>query len=371
MKIGIPKEIKKGENRVALPAAGVLDLIKNGHEVFVETKAGMGASIRDEEYEAVGATIVQTAEEAWQQEMVVKVKEPIAEEYKYLRADLLLFTYLHLAANKPLVEALLESKVKAIAYESVQLEDNSLPLLAPMSEVAGRLAAQIGAQFLEKVPTGKGILLGGVPGVKSGKVTIIGGGISGVNAAKITLGMGADVTILDVNIHRLQEIDRQFNGAVKTLISNHYNIQEEVKNADLVIGAVLLPNHKAPLLVTEEMVKSMPEHSVIVDIAIDQGGIFETIDEVTTHEHPTYIKHGVIHYAVANMPGAVPQTSTFALANATLPYVLQLANQGFDKAIKNNSALLKGVSAINGKLTNQEVAKDVEISYTSIKELYK
>lgn len=366
MKIGIPKEIKNGENRVALPAAGVLDLIKHGHEVFVETNAGLGASIKDEDYISVGAKIVQTAQEAWAQELVLKVKEPLKEEYPYLRENLTLFTYLHLAANKPLAEELMKRKVNTIAYESVQLENGELPLLAPMSEIAGRLATQIGAQFLEKVPEGKGILLGGVPGVKKGKVTIIGGGISGCNAARIALGLGADVTILDVNMKKLQEIDNQFNGAVKTLVSNHFNIQEEVKNADLVIGAVLLPGRKAPVLVTEAMVASMPEHSVIIDIAIDQGGIFETIDEVTTHQHPTYVKHGVIHYAVANMPGAVPQTATFALANATLGYVMELADKGFERAVEHNPALLAGVNTLNGAMTNQAVATDLELPYSSV-----
>lgn len=366
MKIGIPKEIKIGENRVALPASGVLDLIKHGHEVFVETNAGVGSSIYDEEYEAVGATIVNSADEAWAKELVLKVKEPLKEEYQYLREDLILFTYLHLAANKPLAEELMKTKTKTIAYESVQLPNGELPLLAPMSEIAGRLAAQIGAQFLEKVPEGKGILLGGVPGVKKGKVTIIGGGISGCNAAKIALGLGADVTILDVNIKKLQEIDSQFNGAVKTLVSNHFNIQEELKNSDLVIGAVLIPGRKAPVLVTEEMVISMPEHSVIIDIAIDQGGIFETIDEVTTHQNPTYVKHGVIHYAVANMPGAVSQTATFALANATLRYALELADKGFEQAIEENPALLTGVNTLNGALTNPAVAMDLELSYSSV-----
>ncbi|MBM7687436.1 alanine dehydrogenase [Enterococcus ureilyticus] len=366
MKIGIPKEIKNGENRVALPASGVLDLIRNGHEVFVETNAGLGASIRDEEYQAVGARIVSSAKEAWAQELVLKVKEPLKEEYEYLREDLTLFTYLHLAANKPLAEELMKRKTKTLAYESVQLSNGELPLLAPMSEIAGRLAAQIGAQFLEKVPTGKGILLGGVPGVKKGKVTIIGGGISGCNAAKIALGLGADVTILDVNIKKLQEIDNQFNGAIKTLVSNHFNIQEAVKEADLVIGAVLIPGRKAPVLVTEEMVVSMPEHSVIIDIAIDQGGIFETIDEVTTHQYPTYVKHDVIHYAVANMPGAVPQTATFALANATLQYIVELANHGFEQAAEQNPALRSGINTLNGALTNQAVAIDLDLPYSSI-----
>lgn len=369
MNIGIPKEIKNGENRVALPAAGVFELIKHGHHVFVETQAGMGSSITDEEYQAVGATIVATPEEAWSQELVLKVKEPLAEEYHFLREDLILFTYLHLAANKPLTEELLKTKTKTIAYENVQLADGSLPLLAPMSEIAGRLAAQIGARFLEKTPEGKGILLAGVPGVKKAKVTIIGGGTSGWNAAKIALGLGADVTILDVNGDKLKEIDNQFNGAVKTLFSNHFNIQEEVKQADLVIGAVLLPGHRAPVLVTKEMVAAMPTHSVIVDIAIDQGGIFETIDHVTTHDKPTYIKEGVIHYAVANMPGAVPQTATFALANATLPYIVQLANKGLNQAIEENPALLAGVTTFKGMLTNAAVADDLVLPFTFVQTL--
>lgn len=366
MKIGIPKEIKSGENRVALPAAGVLDLIRQGHDVFVETNAGLGASIHDEEYKNVGATVVKTAQEAWAQELVIKVKEPLKEEYHYLREELIVFTYLHLAANKPLVEELIKRKTKTIAYESVQLANGELPLLAPMSEIAGRLAAQIGAQFLEKVPEGKGILLGGVPGVRKGKVTIIGGGIAGCNAAKIILGLGADVTILDVNIKRLQEIDNQFNGAVKTLVSNHFNIGQESKQADLVIGAVLIPGHKAPVLVTEEMVRAMPKHSVIIDIAIDQGGIFETIDKVTTHQQPTYVKHDVIHYAVANMPGAVPQTATFALANVTVQYIAELANKGFQQAVEQNPALLAGVNTLNGMLTNQAVAADLDMPYASV-----
>lgn len=319
----------------------------------------------------MGASIAATAEEAWRQEMVLKVKEPLAEEYRFLREDLVLFTYLHLAANKPLAEELMKSKINAIAYESVQLENGSLPLLSPMSEVAGRLATQIGAHCLEKIPEGKGILLGGVPGVRKANVTIIGGGISGMNAAQVALGFGADVTILDVNTKRLQELDNQFNGTIKTLMSNQFNIQESLKTADLVIGAVLLPGHRAPVLVTEEMVKSMPEHSVIVDIAIDQGGIFETIDHVTTHEQPTYVKHGVIHYAVANMPGAVPQTSAYALANATLPYVLELATKGFEEAVKQNEALARGVNTLNGAMTNPAVAADLDLPYTDIAEFLK
>ena len=263
----------------------------------------------------------------------------------------------------------MRTKTKTIAYENVQLADGSLPLLAPMSEIAGRLAAQIGARFLEKTPEGKGILLAGVPGVKKAKVTIIGGGTSGWNAAKIALGLGADVTILDVNGDKLKEIDNQFNGAVKTLFSNHFNIQEEVKQADLVIGAVLLPGHRAPVLVTKEMVAAMPTHSVIVDIAIDQGGIFETIDHVTTHDKPTYIKEGVIHYAVANMPGAVPQTATFALANATLPYIVQLANKGLNQAIEENPALLAGVTTFKGMLTNAAVADDLVLPFTFVQTL--
>lgn len=366
MKIGIPKEIKNNENRVALPPSGVFDLTSRGHQVLVETNAGKGSAISDEEYIEAGAVIVQTAKEAWAAEMVMKVKEPLPEEYQYFREDLLLFTYLHLAANRELTEALVDSGVTAIAYENVQPADNSLPLLAPMSEIAGRMASQIGANYLERVNGGKGILLAGVPGVRRGNVVVIGGGTVGANAAKIALGMGANVTILDVSVPRLKELDTIFDNQVQTLLSNRYNIQEALKTADLVIGAVLIPGHKAPTLVTTDMVAGMPDHSVIVDVAIDQGGIFETVDHVTTHDNPTYVKEGVVHYALANMPGAVPQTATYALSNSTLAYANLLANNPLEELLKNNLALQRGVNTYGGRLTLEAVANDLSMDYTPI-----
>ncbi|MBO1304622.1 alanine dehydrogenase [Enterococcus sp. 669A] len=366
MKIGIPKEIKNNENRVALPPSGVFDLTSRGHQVLVETNAGLGSAIVDEEYEEAGAVIVQTAEEAWAADMVMKVKEPLKEEYKYFREDLLLFTYLHLAANKELAEALVESGVTAIAYENVQPANNTLPLLAPMSEIAGRMAAQIGANYLERVNGGKGILLAGVPGVRRGNVVVIGGGTVGANAAKIALGLGANVTILDVSVPRLKELDTVFDNKVQTMLSNRYNIQEALKTADLVIGAVLIPGHKAPTLVSTEMVAGMPDLSVIVDVAIDQGGIFETVDHVTTHDDPTYVKEGVVHYAVANMPGAVPQTATYALSNSTLAYANLLANHPLEDLLKSNLALHRGVNTYKGKMTLEAVANDLSMDYTPL-----
>ncbi len=368
MKIGIAKEIKNHENRVALPPSGVLELIKAGHTVLVETGAGLGSGISDKEYLDVGA-ILTTVAEVWNCELVMKVKEPQPSEYHYFRPGLLLFTYLHLAANKELTEELMNQCVTAIAYENVQLADNTLPLLAPMSEIAGRMAAQIGAQYLQRTFGGKGILLAGVPGVRQGNVVIIGGGVSGYNAARMALGLGAHVTILDINLDRLKELDDIFNGQVQTLISNELNIRTSLKTADLVIGAVLLPGHKAPTLVTEEMVASMPNESVIVDIAIDQGGIFATGSKVTTHEAPTYIHSGVIHYAVANMPGAVPQTSTYALSNATLPYVKLLASTNLVDLLQYNNALYHGVNTYQGKLTMQAVAEDLNLPHTELSTL--
>ena len=366
MKIGIPKEIKNNENRVGLSPSGVHALVEKGHTVLVEHTAGEGSFFTDEDYKAVGADIVNSAGEAWDVEMVIKVKEPIKEEYQYFREDLILFTYLHLANDKELTEALAENKVVAIAYETVQLPDNSLPLLTPMSEVAGRMAAQIGAQFLQKFYGGKGILLSGIPGVPKGNVTIIGGGQAGTNAAKIALGLGANVTILDVNPKRLQELEDLFDGRVNTIMSNPLNIEEAVVNSDFVIGAVLIPGAKAPKLVTEDMVKQMKDGSVMVDIAIDQGGIFETSDHVTTHDDPTYIKHGVVHYAVANMPGAVPRTSTVGLNNATLPYALQIANKGYLNALRDNQPLSLGLNVYDGKVTNEGVAKALDLPYTPV-----
>ncbi|AKR37659.1 MULTISPECIES: alanine dehydrogenase [Bacillus] len=369
MRIGIPTEIKNNENRVAMTPAGAVHLVQNGHEVFVQKGAGLGSGFTDEEYVQAGAKLVETAEEAWNQDMVMKVKEPVASEYGYFREGLILFTYLHLAPEPELTKALIDNKVASIAYETVQLDNRSLPLLAPMSEVAGRMAAQIGAQFLEKNKGGKGILLAGVPGVKRGKVTIIGGGQAGTNAAKIAVGLGADVTIIDLSAERLRQLDDIFGNQVKTLMSNPYNIAEAVKESDLVIGAVLIPGAKAPKLVTEEMIQSMEPGSVVVDIAIDQGGIFETTDRITTHDNPTYEKHGVVHYAVANMPGAVPRTSTLALTNVTVPYAVQIANKGYKDACLGNTALLKGINTLDGYVTFEAVAEAHGLQYADAKEL--
>ncbi|QFR26781.1 alanine dehydrogenase [Bacillus thuringiensis] len=369
MRIGIPTEIKNNENRVAMTPAGAVHLVQNGHEVFVQKGAGLGSGFTDEEYVQAGAKLVETAEEAWNQDMVMKVKEPVASEYGYFREGLILFTYLHLAPEPELTKALIDNKVASIAYETVQLDNRSLPLLAPMSEVAGRMSAQIGAQFLEKNKGGKGILLAGVPGVKRGKVTIIGGGQAGTNEAKIAVGLGADVTIIDLSAERLRQLDDIFGNQVKTLMSNPYNIAEAVKESDLVIGAVLIPGAKAPKLVTEEMIQSMEPGSVVVDIAIDQGGIFETTDRITTHDNPTYEKHGVVHYAVANMPGAVPRTSTLALTNVTVPYAVQIANKGYKEACLGNTALLKGINTLDGYVTFEAVAEAHGLQYADAKEL--
>ncbi|MHC5268216.1 alanine dehydrogenase [Enterococcus sp. LJL98] len=369
MKIGILKEIKNNENRVALPPAGVYELVQAGHEVFVETNAGAGSSIADEAYSAVGATILESAEEVWASEMVLKVKEPLEQEYAYFREGLILFTYLHLAANKAVTQALLNAKVTAIAYEGVRLDNGTLPLLAPMSEIAGRMAVQIGAQFLEGPYGGKGILLAGVPGVRKGNVVVIGGGVSGTNAAQIASGFGANVTVLDVNVERLKELDSQFNGQIHTLLSNTFNIEQQLKSADLVIGAVLVPGRKAPTLVSREMVKNMPDKSVIVDIAIDQGGIFETSCSATTHDNPTYISEGVIHYAVSNMPGAVAQTATYALSNMTLAYIKMIANHSLETALKNDSALFRGVNTYQGHLVELGIADDLGLPGTPLEKL--
>ncbi|MED1379815.1 alanine dehydrogenase [Bacillus mycoides] len=369
MRIGIPTEIKNNENRVAMTPAGAVHLVQNGHEVFVQKGSGVGSGFTDEEYVQAGAKLVETAEEAWNQDMVMKVKEPVESEYGYFREGLILFTYLHLAPEPELTKALIDNKVVSIAYETVQLDNRSLPLLAPMSEVAGRMSAQIGAQFLEKNKGGKGILLAGVPGVKRGKVTIIGGGQAGTNAAKIAVGLGADVTIIDLSAERLRQLDDIFGNQVKTLMSNPYNIAEAVRESDLVIGAVLIPGAKAPKLVTEEMIQSMEPGSVVVDIAIDQGGIFETTDRITTHDNPTYEKYGVVHYAVANMPGAVPRTSTLALTNVTVPYAVQIANKGYKEACLGNTALLKGINTLDGYVTFEAVAEAHSLQYADAKEL--
>ncbi|GFM14569.1 alanine dehydrogenase [Bacillus sp. FW1] len=362
MIVGVPKEIKNNENRVALTPGGVSQLISNGHRVLVETGAGLGSGFENEAYESAGAEIIADPKQVWDAEMVMKVKEPLPEEYVYFRKDLVLFTYLHLAAEPELAQALKDKGVTAIAYETVS-EGRTLPLLTPMSEVAGRMAAQIGAQFLEKPKGGKGILLAGVPGVSRGKVTIIGGGVVGTNAAKMAVGLGADVTIIDLNADRLRQLDDIFGHQIKTLISNPVNIADAVAEADLLICAVLIPGAKAPTLVTEEMVKQMKPGSVIVDVAIDQGGIVETVDHITTHDQPTYEKHGVVHYAVANMPGAVPRTSTIALTNVTVPYALQIANKGAAKALADNAALRAGLNTANGHVTYEAVARDLGYEY--------
>jgi alanine dehydrogenase len=364
--IGIPKEIKNNENRVALTPAGVMTLITEGHSVLVEENAGFGSGFTNDDYIAAGAEIIEDAENVWlYSEMIMKVKEPIHSEYAYFRKGLILFTYLHLAAEPDLAEALKEKGVTAIAYETVEV-NRKLPLLTPMSEVAGRMAAQLGSQFLQKTNGGKGILLGGVPGVNRGKVTIIGGGVVGTNAAKIAIGLGADVTIVDLSAERLRQLDDIFGNQIKTLMSNPLNIAQATADADLLIGAVLIPGAKAPKLVTETMVKSMKPGSVIVDVAIDQGGVIETIDRITTHDNPTYVKHGVVHYAVANMPGAVPRTSTIALTNVTVFYAMQIANKGVFKAISESEALQYGLNVAKGEITYEAVAKDLGFSYKNI-----
>lgn len=366
MIIGIPREIKNNENRVAITPAGVVALTEAGHQILVEQNAGVGSSFEDIDYTAAGATIIAEAKDVWaQSDMIMKVKEPLSSEYGYFREGLILFTYLHLAAEAELAQALVDSGVIAIAYETVEV-NRTLPLLTPMSEVAGRMASQIGAQFLEKLKGGKGILLSGVPGVKRGKVTVIGGGVVGTNAAKIAVGLGADVTLIDLSADRLRQIDDQFGNDIQTLMSNPLNIAEAVKDSDLVIGAVLIPGAKAPKLVTEEMIKSMNPGSVVVDVAIDQGGIIETVDKITTHDNPTYTKHGVVHYAVANMPGAVPRTSTLGLTNVTIPYALQIANKGVQQALADNPALALGLNVANGDVTYSAVARDLGYELVSV-----
>jgi alanine dehydrogenase len=357
MKIGVPREIKNHEYRVAITPAGVMEMTRNGHEVFIEQDAGIGSSISNEEYVKAGAKMLATADEVWQTgDMIMKVKEPIAAEYDRMREGQLLFTYLHLAAEQKCTDALLKKKVTGVAYETVELPDRSLPLLAPMSEVAGRLAPQVGAHSLMRANGGRGVLIGGVPGVKPAKVVILGGGVSGLHAAQISLGMGADVTILDLNIPRLRQIDLAFNGAIRTLASNAFAIENECLAADLVVGAVLVPGAKAPKLVSNDLVSRMKPGSVLVDIAIDQGGCFED-SHATTHADPTYTVHNTVFYCVANMPGAVPNTSTYALTNVTLPYAVALANKGWKQALKDDKALALGLNTHAGKVTYPAVAQ--------------
>jgi alanine dehydrogenase len=367
--VGLPKEIKDNEYRVGLTPAGVRALTDAGHKVVVERSAGDGSGFGDDLYERAGAQLLDTPDEVWQQgEMIVKVKEPIRAEYPRMREGQLLFTYLHLAPDRELTQELLERKVTGVAYETITDRHGTLPLLTPMSEVAGRMAIQVGSHYLEKMSGGRGVLLGGVPGVPAARVVIIGGGVVGTNAAKIAVGMGAHVTIIDNNLGRLRELDDIFLSKISTLASSAYMIHDAVSQADLIVGAVLVPGAAAPKLVTRGMLKDVPDGAVIVDVAVDQGGCIETTHP-TTHSDPTYYVEGVLHYCVANMPGAVPRTSTFALTNATLPYALKLANKGFIEAITRDPGLKEGVNTYAGRLTYEAVAIDQGLEYTPIDEM--
>jgi alanine dehydrogenase len=369
MIIGVPKEIKNNENRVGLTPAGVSALCKAGHTVNVQATAGIGSGFSDEEYAAAGATMLASIEEIYKiADMIIKVKEPIELEYPLIKENQLLFTYFHFASYEPLTNAMIERKAVCLAYETVEKKDRSLPLLVPMSEVAGRMSIQEGAKYLEKPMGGRGILLGGVPGVKPANVLILGGGIVGTQAAKMAAGMSADVTIMDISIPRLRELDDILPKNVKTVFSNEYNVREAVKQADLVVGAVLIPGAKAPHLVTRDMLKIMKPGTVLVDVAVDQGGCIETC-KPTTHEDPTYVIDGIIHYCVANMPGAVPYTSTLALTNATLPYALQLANKGWKKACADNEELRLGLNVVEGKVVYKGVSDAFNLPYTEVSEI--
>ena len=366
MKVGIPTEIKNNENRVAATPAGVHELVRRGHEVLVQEGAGLGSSITDADYVEAGATIVATADEVWgQADLLLKVKEPILEEYPRMRAGQTLFTYLHLAASRPCTDALVASGTTAIAYETVQLPNRQLPLLQPMSEVAGRLSTQVGAYHLMRAAGGRGILLGGVPGTPKARVVVIGGGVAGEHAAANALGMGADVTIIDLSIPRLRELENRFGGQVQTRVSSAYEIAAQLRDADLVIGSVLIPGAQAPKLVTDAMVATMKKGSVLVDIAIDQGGCFEG-SRPTTHDDPTFAVHDSVYYCVANMPGAVPETSTRALTNATLPYVIALAEKGWKRALAEDPALALGLNVHDGHVTNSHVAAALEMPLTPV-----
>jgi len=369
MKIGLPKEIKDNEYRVGLTPAGVQALSDAGHTLFVEKSAGDGSGFDDSAYEKAGASILDTADEIWEAgDMIVKVKEPIAPEYPRMRENQLLFTYLHLAPEFELTKQMLERKVTGVAYETITDQQGRLPLLTPMSEVAGRMSVQVGATYLEKMNGGRGILLGGVAGVPAADVVIIGGGVVGTEAAKMAIGLGAHVTMIDLNLDRLRQLDDIFLSKIQTLASSRYQIHEAISHADLVIGAVLVVGAAAPKLLTRDMLKDIPNGSVLVDVAVDQGGCFETT-RATTHSNPTYYEEGVLHYCVANMPGAVPRTSTFALTNATLPYALDLANKGFEKAIQDDEGLAEGVNTFAGKLTYKAVAESQDLEYTSLDSL--
>ena len=369
MKIGLPKEIKDNEYRVGLTPAGVNALVNAGHEVFVQKSAGEGSGFSDDQYVKAGGKLLDTADEVWQTgDMIVKVNEPIAPEYPRMRENQLLFTYLHLAPEFELTKQMMERKVTGVAYETITDHNGKLPLLTPMSEVAGRMSVQVGATYLEKMNGGKGILLGGVPGVPAANVLIIGGGVVGTEAAKMAVGLGARVTILDRDLNRLRQLDDIFLSKVQTMASSRYAIEEAIAHSDLVIGAVLVVGAAAPKLVTRDMLKLVPQGAVLVDVAVDQGGCFETT-HATTHSNPTYYEEGVLHYCVANMPGAVPRTSTFALTNATLPYALALASKGFERAIAEDAGLKEGVNTYAGKCTYEAVATSQNIEYTPLDSL--
>ncbi|PYT00480.1 MAG: alanine dehydrogenase [Acidobacteria bacterium] len=369
MKVGLPKEIKDNEYRVGLTPAGVQALAHAGHEVYVQKTAGEGSGFTDDQYVKAGGKLLDTADDIWKTgDMIVKVKEPIAPEYPRMRENQLLFTYLHLAPELELTKQMMDRKVTGVAYETITDKQGRLPLLTPMSEVAGRMSVQVGATYLEKMNGGRGILLGGVPGVPAANVVIIGGGIVGTEAAKMAVGLGAKVTIIDRNLDRLRQLDDIFLSKVQTLASSRYAIEEAISHADLVIGAVLVVGAAAPKLVTRDMLKLVPNGAVLVDVAVDQGGCFETT-HATTHSNPTYYEEGVLHYCVANMPGAVPRTSTFALTNATLPYALDLANKGFEGAIKDDQGLREGVNTYAGKLTYEAVATSQNLEYTALDSL--
>lgn len=370
MIVGLPKEIKEQENRVAMTPAGVDGLVRAGHTVYVQKGAGVGSNFTDEEYIAQGAQILDTADEVWEKaEMIVKVKEPLTSEFKYFRKGLIIFTYLHLAAFEELTKELVDKGTIAIAYETVELADRTLPLLAPMSEIAGRMAIQHAANHLETIRGGQGLLIDGVPGVKPAEVVIVGAGNVGTAALRRAVGLGCRVTVLDVNIKRLTYLDDVYNGQIETSFSNNYNIMEACKTADVVVGAVLIPGAKAPKLITEEIVKAMKPGSVIVDIAIDQGGSVETVEAPTTHQNPTFVKHDVIHYAVANVPGAVARTGTLALTNVTLRYMVDIANKGWERALKEDPALAKGANVVEGKIVYQAVAEAFDMPYVDLKEV--
>lgn len=368
MKVGIPKEIKNNENRVGMTPAGVHELVKHGHTVYVQHTAGEGSGFADEQYTKVGAKVLPTIEDVYaQSDMIVKVKEPIEPEYKLIRKGQVVFTYFHFACDRPLTDAMLKSGAICIAYETVQKADHSLPLLAPMSEVAGRMAAQNGAYYLQKTKGGKGKLMAGVPGVKPAKVLVLGGGTVGEAAARIAAGMGADVTITDISIPRLRQLSIELPTNVHTLYSSEHNIKNELHDVDVVIGSVLVPGDKTPKLITRDMLKLMEPGTVLVDVAIDQGGCFET-SHPTTHSDPVYTIDGIVHYAVANIPGAVPNTSTTALTNATLSYAVALADKGWKKAVTDDPALAKGVNMVDGKVTFEAVARVWNLPYTPLRE---